>query len=410
MVKTALVLASIVASMLVVACGGGGRCIGESAGCGPQPYQAPPALYDLVLTEADSGRIGVSGGRGVAFLLDGRRESLVTSPALAVKRIGDPQAQFPGKHAFALPADQYGVFDVTATGADLAPFTFHVVIGRTLPIRWPHVTMLHRGDLVVQELLDEPPPLRSPTFNLVQDAVAIGTAGQLLGGSPTFRRRAYRAAQLGAQLVSTGITVTTYRVVVADTPPLFEEFVDAASYLRDAVVKGPGSRLAVVFMGDRQQVAWRARPADALIRLPAADVGPQPPGATLVPFKVMVDGNVILEAGVGSRTITVSVYSGVATCLPDDFPRYPMAVTGAVSGSLTGPCDVYMTSTDTSPKVLAFYRAVLMAGDWRIYSSSGPAISFYRHSYVGIGGTLWVGEGSIHIQLTRESPTPRPPP
>jgi hypothetical protein len=397
-------------SALAVACCGRGPCLEASAGCGPQLYQAPPALYDLVLTEADSGRVGVSVGRGVAFLLDGRRDSLITSPAIAVNRIDDPQKQFPGKHAFALPADQYGVFDVTATGADLAPFTFHVVIGRILPISWPHVTVLHRGDLVVQELLDKPPPLRSPTFNLVQDAVAIGTAGQLLAGSPTSPRRAYRAAQLGAQLVSTGITLTTYRVVVANTPPAYEAFVDAASYLREAVVKGPGSRLAVVFMGDGQQVAWRARPADALIRLPAAEVGPQPPGATLVPFKVMVDGNVILEVRVGSQTITVAVYSGVPTCLPDDFPRYPMAVTGAVSGSLSEPCDVYMTSTDPSPKVLAFYRVVLMAGDWRIYSASGPAISFYRYSYVGIGGTLWAGQGSIHIQLTRESPTPRPPP
>jgi hypothetical protein len=265
------------------------------------------------------------------------------------------------------------------------------------------------GDLVVQELLDEPPPLRSPTFNLVQDAVAIGTAGQLLDGSRTFQRRAYRAAQLGAQLVSTGIPLTTYRVVVANTPPAYDAFVDAASYLREAVVKGPGSRLAVVFMGDRQQVAWRARPADALIRLPTADIGPQPPGATLVPFEVMVDGNVILEASVGSRTIRVSVYSGVATCLPDDFPRYPLARTGSVSGSFDGPCDVYMSSTDPSPKVLAFYQVVLMAGDWRIYSTGGPSISFYRHSN-GISGTLWAGEGSIHIQLTRESPTPRPPP
>jgi hypothetical protein len=409
MVKISLVLASIVASALAVACGGGGQCFGESNGCGPQVYQAPPPVYDLVLTEADSGLVGVSGGGGVAFMLDGRRDSLITSPALVVKRIDDPQKQFPGKQAFALPADQYGVFDVTATGAGLAAFTFHVVIGRTLPIRWPHVTVLHRGDLVVQELLDNPPPLRSPTFDLVQDAVAIGTAGQLPGVSPTFPRRAYRAAELGAQLVSTGITVTTYRVVVANTPPVFDEFVDAASYLRQAVVKGPGSRFAVVFMGDRQQVAWRARPADALIRLPAADVGTQPPGATLVPFQVRVDGNVVLEARVGSLTITVSVYSGVPTCLPDDFPRYPMAVTGAVSGSISGPCDVYMTSTDPSPKVLAFYGVVLMAGDWRIYSSSGPAISFYRHSN-GIGGTLWAGEGSIHIQLTRESPTPRPPP
>ncbi|MEA2643196.1 MAG: hypothetical protein QOG08_222 [Chloroflexota bacterium] len=408
--KISLVLVSIVASALVVACGGGDRCFGESNGCGPQLYQAPPALYDLVLTEADSGKVGVSGGRGVAFLLDARRDSLVTSPALVVKRIDDPLKQFPGKHAFALPADQYGIFDVTAIGAGIAPFTFHVVIGLTLPIRWPHVSVLHRGDLVVQELLDEPPPLRSPTFNLVQDAVAIGTEGQLLGSSPTFRRRAYRAAQLGAQLVSTGITLTTYRVVVANTPPAYDAFVDAASYLREAVVKGPGSRFAVVFMEDRQQVAWRARPADALIRLPAADIGPQPPGATLVPFEVIVDGNVILEASVGSRTTAVSVYSGVATCLPDDFPRYPMAVTGAISGSSGDPCDVYMTSTDPSPKVLAFYRVALMAGDWRIYSSSGPAVSFYRHSHGGGSGTLWVGEGSIHIQITGESPTPRPPP
>ena len=390
----------IAASVLLAACGGCLDCA--------QRRLPEPVRYDLVLSEADSGKAGISTGQGVAFLLDGRRDRLVTSPELAVKSVDDPSKSFPGKHAFSLPAGPHGVFDVIATGAGLPPFTFHLVIGLLLPTHWPHVTVVHRGDLVVQELLDEPPPLRSPTFDLVQDAVAIGTAGQLPAGSSTFKRRAYRAVQLGAHLVSTGISTTTYRVVVADPPLSFEEFVDAASYLRDAVVKGPESRFAVVFMGDRQQITWRARPADALIRLPAWEIGPQPPGATLVPFRVIVEGNVILEARVGSQTISVSVYSGVTTCLPDDFPRYPLARTGSVSGSFDGPCDVYMSSTDPSPKVLAFYQVVLVADDWRIYSTSGPSISFYRHSN-GISGTLWAGEGSIHIQLTRESPTPRPP-
>jgi hypothetical protein len=403
MVRPSLVTALVAASVLTVSCVGNG-CLDCA-----QFRKPEPVLYDLVLTEADSGKSGVSIGQGVAFLLDDRRDRLVTSPELAVKSIDDPDKSFTGKHAFSLAPGRYGVFDVIATGTDLPPFTFHLVIGLLLPIRWPHVTVLHRGDLVVQELSSEPPPLRSPTFNLVQDAVAIGTAGQLLAGPSTFKRRAYRAVQLGAQLVDTGITVSTYRVVVADTPASFDEFVDAASYLRIATVKGPETRFAVVFMGDAQRVIWRSRPADALIRLPAAEIGPQPPGATLVPFKVMVDGNVILEARVGSQTISVSVYSGVATCLPDDFPRYPLARTGSVSGSFDGPCDVYMTSNDPSPKVLAFYHVVLRVGDWRIYSSSGPSISFYRNSN-GISGTLWAGEGSIHIQLTRESPTPRPPP
>ncbi len=409
MVKAALVLASIVASVLTVACGGG-LCRGMAAGCGPGLYQPPPALYDLVLTEADSGRVGVSGGRGVAFLLDGRRDSLITSPALAVNRIDDPQKEFPGKHAFGLPAGQYGVFDVTATGEGIVPFTFHVVIGRTLPIQWPQVTVLHRGDLVVQEVYVQPDRLRGPAFDLVQDAVTIGAAGQLLDNRPSLMRRAYRAAQPGEQMVTSSTAgFLPYRVVVANTPPTFQTFADGEVQVGSTASMAVGGRLGVVFTGDQAQVSWSAQPADAVVRLRAADIGPQPRGATLVPFRVMVEGDVSLKVRWNRPTaawITILIQVGERTCLPHDFPRYPLAHTGASSGD--GPCQLYMEYTDSSTQVLAFYRSRLNEGDWRVMSVAGDIITFTRRSTLAIGGSVEIGSGAIHIQLNTDTLAPPP--
>lgn len=403
-VRTALLLASIVASVLTIACGGGEHCPQPGAACGTKPQ------YDLVLTEADSGKAGVSMGGGVAFLLDGRRDRLVTSPALGVKTIDDPYNQFPGKHAFALPTYQDGVFDVVATGTGIAPFTFHVVIGRLMPVGSTQVTLLHRGDLVVEQYQsslgpnDQPSALRGPAFDLVQDAVTVGAEGRILGNQPAMTRRAYRAAQFGAQLVTTGTTGYPYRVVVADTPPSFRDFVDGGAQVPDAVLIDAGHRFAVVFTGDGQQISWTAQPADAVVRLPDADIGPQPPGATLVPFRVMVEGKVSLQIRTTSRTITVSIQSGLPTCLPDDFPRYLLAQTTGISN--IGSCRVDMASTDSLTQVLAFYRLRLTDGDWRVVSVGGSTIMFSRRSNPTIGGTLKVDSGGIHVRMNSETPIP----
>jgi hypothetical protein len=408
LVKAALVLTAIVASVLAVACGGGDRA--TSAGAGAQLYKAPPALYDLVLTEADSGRAGISGGRGVAFLLDGRRDNLMTLPALAVKRIDDPHKQFPGKRAFGLPADQYGVFDVIASGAGMAAFTFHLVIGRTLPIQWPQVTVLHRGDVVVQEVYVQPDRLRGPTFDLLLDAMTIGSEGQLLENRPALIRRAYRAAQPGQQMVtSTAAGSLPYRVVVADTPASFQTFADGEVQVGITASTAVGGRLGIAFTGDQAQVSWNAQPAGAVVRLPDADIGPQPHGATLVPFRVMVEGEVTIKIRTHSPTspwITISIQSGHRTCLPHDFPRYPLAHTGASSGD--GPCQIYMEYADSSTQVLAFYSSRLNEGDWSVMSIAGDFITFTRRSNHAIGGSVEIGSGTIHIQLNTDTLAPPP--
>jgi hypothetical protein len=96
--RAAFVAAMILASVLTVACGPVvEHCSAAGAMC------AAPPSYDLVLTEADSGKAGISMGGGVAFLLDGGHSRLVTTPALAVTTLDDPYKQFPGKHAFSLP-------------------------------------------------------------------------------------------------------------------------------------------------------------------------------------------------------------------------------------------------------------------------------------------------------------------
>ncbi len=317
--------ASVIVSLLTVACSTGGghqgdeQCPAVGVSCGV------PARYDLILTEAESGKTGISDGEGVAFLLDGRRDRLMTSPALAVKTIDDPYKQFPGKHAFALPTYQDGVFDVTANGVGMAPFTFHLVVGERLPFATGNkVTVLHRGDLVIEENqasvgpTDLPSALRGPAFELVQSAVTTGAQGELLSNRPVQPRRAYRAAQLGAQLVNppTDIVGVGFRVVVADAPTEFRDFVDGEAQVPDSLLVDPGHEFAIVFMGNVRLLSWRVRPADAVVQLPDGDVGPQPPGATLVPFRVIIEGEVCLDVRTTSRAFTLSFQLGVGTCLP----------------------------------------------------------------------------------------------
>ena len=86
------IAAALGLSALVMAgcTGGGEHCSAPGVAC------TAPASYDLVVTEADSGKVGISTGTAVAFLLDGSRDHLTTSPPLAVSMLSDPYGQFPG--------------------------------------------------------------------------------------------------------------------------------------------------------------------------------------------------------------------------------------------------------------------------------------------------------------------------
>ena len=348
-------------------------------------------------------------GNGVAFLLDGGHNRLVTTPALKVTTLDDPLKQFPGKHAFSLPDYQFGVFDVVATGSDSTPFTFHLVIGLNVPITTTPMTVVHRGDLIVQEprqgVVERLPRLQAPTFELVQSAVTVGAKGRLLDNQPVVARQAYRAAELGAQVVGTGVGL--HRVVVVDTPPAFREFVDIRGQAQDLMVyQQEGGRFAVVVMGDSRQVTWSADPADAVIRLPDAEVGTQPPGATLVPFRVTIDGALTFRIRSGGWGVLVRIQSGEKTCLPDDFPRYPLAVTTGFS--YQGQCEVDMATSDPAAQVLSFYSLRLTEGDWQATSVGASALHFVRRSNSATAGTLEIGGGAIHIRMSRETLTPSP--
>jgi hypothetical protein len=151
---------------------------------------------------------------------------------------------------------------------------------------------------------------------------------------------------------------------------------------------------------------WTSKPVDAVVRLPDADIGPQAPGVTLVPFRLLVEGKVTLEVRTRSKTIPVSIASGLGTCLPDDFPMYPLAVTTGVS--YQGQCEVDLVTTDPVAQVLSFYNLRLNEGDWQASSAGGSALHFARRSNSTTTGTLQIGGGAIHIRMTRETPTPSP--
>jgi hypothetical protein len=230
---------------LIAGCGGVEQCGAPGVAC------AAPANYDLVVTEADSGKAGISVGHEIAFLLDGSRDRLTTSPPEPASMLSDPYGQFPGHHAFVIQTSNEGVFDVTATSKQRAPFKFHLIVGTMLS----RLTVVHPGDLVIEELdARDPAPasLSMPTFELVQDSVATGTRGQLLRAQPSPIRRAYRALALGAQRLQVGLYAD--RVVVANPPPSpFFWFVDGENPYPnsgDTVTSGVGSRIAVVFMGE----------------------------------------------------------------------------------------------------------------------------------------------------------------
>jgi hypothetical protein len=399
-IVAALVVASAVAVLVAGCAGTGEHCSAPGVAC------AGPASYDLVVTEADSGKVGISTGSRIAFLLDGSRDQLTASPSVEVSKLSDPYGQFQGQHAFAIQTSMMGIFDVTATSKQRAPFKFHLVVG----LGMHGLTVVHLGDLVIEEHDagdSAPAPLLMPTFELVQDSVATGTRGQLLKGQPSPIRRAYRAKALGTQRVHGGLP--SDRVVVADPPPSpFFWFVEGdreypsaqspfVAGAGDTVTFGVGSRFAVVFMGDRVQVTSSATPSDAVIRLPDGDVGPQPPGATLVPFRIMTDARASLQLRTAATTITVPIESLGASCLGDDFPRYPLAQT--VSENLQ-TCQVDMVSKDSQSQIVDFYRIRLDEGDWRVVSVKGWSITFARRTNPATGGTLDAQPGGgIHVQM-----------
>ena len=388
-----LLLAAIVTPFLTLACNE--NCSNPGASCSTSPS------YDLVLTEADSGKSGISAGysNGIAFLLDGRRARLVTTPVLPVKAIDDPYGQFPGRHAFAIWTSALGVFDVTATGAGLPPFTFHLVIGRGIS---PTFTVLNLGEVVVQQWTQGTGPPPSPAFGpqlfeLIQEPIAVGSTGRLLLNTPTQTRRAYRAAHLGTHIY-TSPTGDAYRVVVANAPSDFS-FVDGDAPVPPPLATGPGVRFAIVLAGNGQQVAWSAQPDYAVTRLPDADVGPQPPGVTLVPFMAMVEGKTSLEIRQASRTITLSLGENSGSCLPDDFPRYPLARSVDIAGP--GQCNDDMSLPDPPAQVLAFYRLHLNEGDWRVVSEHASEIKYVRRSDSAFSGSVKVDPNGIYIQMNR---------
>jgi hypothetical protein len=399
--RAAALAVAIAVGSLIAACSGGDpeQCSAPGATC------PAPASYDLVVTEADSGKVGISTGTRIAFLLDGSRDKLTTSPPLPVSKLSDPYGQFPGQHAFAIETSMVGIVDVTATGKQRAPFKFHLIVGTGMH----GLTVVHLGDLVIQEYesgVPAPSPLSMPTFELVQDSVATGTRGRLLGAQPSPIRRAYRARALGTQRVHGGLP--SDRVVVADPPPSpFFWFVEGdreypsakspfVAGSGDTVTIGVGSRFAVVFMGDRVQVTSSATPSDAVIRLPDADVGSQPPGATLVPFRIMTDARASLQLRTTATTSTVAFESGGAICLSDDFPRYPLAQTVSENRQ---SCQVDMVSKDSQSQIVAFYRTRLDQGDWQVVSVKGSSITFSRRSNPAIGGAVDVRPDGIHIRM-----------
>jgi hypothetical protein len=144
------------------------------------------------------------------------------------------------------------------------------------------------------------------------------------------------------------------------------------------------------------QVTSSATPPDAVIRLPDADVGPQPPGATLVPFRIMTEGRASLELRTATTTVTVAIESIGGVCLANDFPRYPLAQTVS---EISQPCQVDMVSKDSQTQITAFYRTRLDQGDWRVGSVKGSSITFSRRSNPAIGGTVDVRPDGIHIQM-----------
>jgi hypothetical protein len=93
----------------------------------------------------------------------------------------------------------------------------------------------------------------------------------------------------------------------------------------------------------------------------------------------------------------VAIESGGAICLPDDFPRYPLAQTVSENRQ---PCQVDLVSKDSQSQIAAFYRTRLDQSDWRVVSVKGWSITFSRRLNPAIGGTLDAQPGGgIHVQI-----------
>jgi hypothetical protein len=164
---------------------------------------AMPPRFDLVVTEADSGGAGISTAESdyVAFVLDSRRDQLATTPRQVVTKSGDSYGQFPGQSLFIFYPRTSGVFDITATGGGMAPFTFHLIVGVLRPYPASSSVLLNVGDIVVEQWNaacgDGPPPaLNAPAaFDLIQDQYAVSTTTVPAILQFTLKRRAYRVLQ-----------------------------------------------------------------------------------------------------------------------------------------------------------------------------------------------------------------------
>jgi hypothetical protein len=282
---------------------------------------ALPPRFDLVVTESDSGGAGISTGdfSGVAFVLDSRRNKLVTSPPLAVTRDRDPYKQFPGRSLFIFyPAELLngrwvgltGVFDVTATGGGMAPFTFHLVVGVALQSPSYSSVAVNPGDLVVQEWNeacgDPPPPgLAAPAFELVQGEFSVTRTLVPASLQFTFKRRAYRVLQL------TGWPVPSARpyagICVPDGFPRYPSMVSAGgasgTCSRDIATNDSEEHVLAFYKTQLNQGAWRIVSVDGSIisfrYAPNSVLTMYPDGHVLT---VYPDGHVHLYIATGPYT------------------------------------------------------------------------------------------------------------
>lgn len=264
--NAAVVVVSMLGLVAAASCDGE-RC--SAANC------ALPPRFDLVVSESESGGAGISTGdfSGVAFVLDSRRNKLVTSPPLAVTRDRDPYKQFPGRSLFIFyPAellngrwvDRTGLFDVTATGGGMAPFTFHLVVGVALWSPSYSSVAVNPGDLVVQEWNEAcgdptPPALAAPAFELVQGEFSVTRTLVPASLQFTFKRRAYRVLQL------TGWPVPSARpyagICVPEGFPRYPSMVSAGgesgTCSRDIATNDSEEHVLAFYKTQLNQGAWR---------------------------------------------------------------------------------------------------------------------------------------------------------
>jgi hypothetical protein len=266
---------------------------------------AMPPRFDLVVTEADSGGAGISTGdfSGVAFVLDRRRDRLATTPSLAVIQSGDSYRQFPGTSLFIFSPKTSGVFDLTATGGGMAPFTVRLVVGVVLPSPAYSSVAVNPGDVVVQEWNeacgDPPPPaLAAPAFELVQGEFSVTRTLVPASLQFTFKRRAYRVLSLTGWPVP---SATPYAgICVPDGFPRYPSMMSPGGESRtcswDIPTNDSEEHVLAFYKTLLNQGAWRIVSVDGSIISFRADYRP---GGVLT---VYPDGHVHLYVAAGPPT------------------------------------------------------------------------------------------------------------